>query len=301
MIKILHSLYEEKRIKIKTDIIRLLLSNNIIFYDESKSKYKIDKEINHLMYLVEQSGWVIEEFLQWLLKAQTIEEVRIQTPGSKIKKYIDNYMNLYQNINYERCSTAVLYTTDDSKTLNIEDIKELIIKNSAQLYKNYSEFSNIIIEDINTDFFLHSVYIILKTYLLLFSHYYILLINQEISIKDNSIKLDNWAYIRDIIHLFQRNEYFRFSTYKDINEILEQYNKMKKSGYKLSFDEAEKIIYLLEEIIIEFYEQLNNHIGLNDLLVKEKFILIEPKNYQNILNKIDELSIKYGYIEEVKA
>ena len=301
IIKLIYSLYEEKRVKIKSDIIRLLLSNNIIIYNEYKSKYEIDKEISHLIYLVQQSGWIVEEFLQWLLKAQTIEEVRIQTPGSKIKKYIDSLMILYRNIDYESCNTLNLYSPYDSKKLNIGDMQDLIIKNSAQLYKNYSEFSNIIIEDINTDFFLHSAYIILKTYLLLFSHYYILLKNQEIEVRKNSISLNNWSYIRDVIHLFQRNEYYKFLTYTDINEILEQYNKMKKSGYNLSFNEAEKIVYILEEIIIEFYEQLNNYIILNDLLKKDEFILIDPNNYQTIIDKIDEISIKYGYIEAVEA
>jgi len=294
----LYGIYEGKRLRIPGPIMHELLNNNIIYTDRSLPRgYKLDLDIYHLFNSLIITDWNLIDFLKWIFKIETLNIVRIQTPGGKGYSWVNKMLKELSYIDFPQSQISVIrndnYIYYDSKEWKIDIISKL-----RKLNNYYEELSNTDIEDANTKRLLNLIYIILKNYLLVTIKIISAISEKPIRFESDNPNIDNWRFIWAGIRYYQRYYNYWFLTYNDISKILSVYSKMKDEPAIPSFSEIEQIMFSLEEIILEFSAQLNNILTDQKLLNKDG-LKLHPDVINLIKNRLDDALLNMDYEDNI--
>jgi len=298
-VKYLHAIYEGKRLRIPGNILHKFIENDIIFTEDSLSKgHRLDINIYHLLNNLPKYKWKEMDFLKWIFKVDTVNVVKIHILGSRGKIWIDKYNKIFPMLKLPE-KDIIVVRNENTLKYNIIDWKDDILYKFIKLSDNYNTLTNIDIEDISTNSILHLIYIILKNYLLIFIKFISIFTDDAISFYSDTPSLDNWIYIWKGISFYQKEFNYWFITYNDIRDILQLYSTMRDEEFIPSFSEVENAVFQLEEIIIEFSNQIENVMFLNKLTEEYEQIKISSENINTIKNSLDNLGKCFGYHDEM--
>jgi len=294
----LYSIFEGKRLRIPGPIMHALLNNNIIYSDISLPRgYQLDLDVYHLFNSLITTDWNLVDFLKWIFKIDTLNIVRIQTPGSKGYSWVNKMLKELLLFDFPNNRISVIrndnYMYYDSGEWKIDIISKL-----RKLNNYYEELNNTDIEDADVKTLLNLIYIILKNYLLVTIKIISAISEKPIKFESDNPNIDNWRFIWAGIRYYQRYYDYWFKTYKNIGSILNSYDKMKKDSIIPSFSEIEQILFSLEDIILEFSNEIDNILADKKLLNDD--IKLYPEVITLIKNRLDDALLNMGYEDNLE-
>lgn len=258
----------------------------------------MDFNVYQLFGEVDKKGWTINSFVDWVLRPDTVEIVRVQTPGFRAKRFIDHLTHKIQGIYLKKDSISVV----QNETLISfswkswhEDIKQRL----KRVSENYNIIDNMDIEDIDKSVLYQRIYYILKDFLLVFAKCFAAIREEKISFMSRTTYLDSWEFITAAILAYQRDNNLNFKSYRFIWHIRNNNTAIKRKAFSPNEDDIKTALKNLEEIIVEFSRELENILVgyAQETMVKEK---AEPEFHESLRLYVDKLAQKMGYVEDLE-
>jgi len=300
MPKILDSIYRRKYVKIPVEIIQALLEAEIILSDDSlPSGYNLDFNVYQLLKEVDKKGWSIESFVKWILRPDTVELVRIQTPGFRAKRLIDRFMNKIKGMHIKKNNIS-LFQNETKVTYTWKSWHDDIVQKIKRVRENYDIIDNIDMEDTDKSMVYQRLYYILKDFLLVFAKCFAATREEIISFKSHMQYIDNWDFIRSAILAYQRDKNVSFKSYRLIWQIRNNNTAIKRKTFSPTEDDVREALKNLESIVVEFSKELENILKgyVQEFPTKER---AKPEFHEALSFYVNKLAQRMGYGEDLDS
>lgn len=265
--------------------------------DSLPSGYNLDFSVYQLLKEANKKEWNIESFVSWLLRPETVELVRIQTPGFRAKRLIDRVMNKVQNMRIKRNNISIIQNETEVKYA-WKSWHDDIVQKIKRVRENYEFIDNIDMEDIDKSIVYQRLYYILKDFLLVFTKCFAALRESSISFRSQTEFIDNWEFIRSAVLTYQRDKNVRFKSYRLIWQIRNNNSAIRKKAFSPGEDDIREALKSLESIIVEFSRELENMLSgyAEDFPLKER---AEPEFHEALRSYVSKLADRMGYTEDL--
>ncbi|MHA1665591.1 MAG: hypothetical protein ACTSVW_07150 [Candidatus Njordarchaeales archaeon] len=300
MPKILDSIYRQEYIKIPIEIIQTLLEAEVIFSNESlPSGYNLDFNVYQLLNEVRKREWPVKLFIKWILRPDTVELVRIQTPGFRAKQIIEQFVNKIQVMHIKKSNVSVVQN-ETKTTYAWKKWHGDIIQKIKRAKENYDIIDNIDMEDTDKSMVYQQLYYILKDFLLVFAKCFAAIREENISFKSKTSYIDNWEFIRSAILAYQRDKNVNFKSYRFIWQIRTNNTAIRRKTFSPTEEDIKEALKNLESVIVEFSKELDNILAghVREIAVLEK---AEPEFHEALRFYVDKLAERMGYTEDLDS
>lgn len=297
--KTLLCIYNQERLKLPADITQALIDEEIILSSDSlPSGYNLDFYVYQLIRSAEESRWNPADFLKWILRSETVEIVRIQTPGFRAKRLFDRFifglrgMRLKkERIKVVQNGVATSYMWKNwlgDMTLRLERAKE-----------NFEIIDNTDMEDADKNFVYRQIYYVLKDFLLFFSKCFAAIRTEPIEFRSNVDYIDSWDFITASILTYQKDKNMNFRTFRFIRPIRDNNTAIRRRVFTPTERDITEELKHLEEIISEFSHELENMLVGRISEPTRRTLKAEPEFHEALRSYVDKLAQKMGYDEDL--
>jgi len=296
---ILNAIYNRKMLKIPVEIIQVLLNAEVIMSDNSlPSGYNLDFNVYQLLNEAKKKGWSVESFIEWILKPESVELVRLQIPGFRAKRLVEKFLKEIYNMQINKNKISIVQN-NTRVTYSWKNWHNDIIKRIRRVKENYDFIDNLDVEDFNKEMVYQRLYYILKDFLLVFAKCYAAIREQEISFKSQMQYIDNWDFIRSAILTYQKDKNVYFKSYRLIWQIRSNNTAIKRKTFSPSENDIRVAQKNLDNIISEFSKEMEKMLRgyVPKIAAEEK---VEPEFHEALLLHVSKLAQRMGYVEDLE-
>jgi len=297
--KILASIFAKERLKVPVEIAQALLEAEVILSDEGlPSGYKLDFCVYQLLEEARKREWAPVNFLEWILKPETVEMVRVQTPGFRAKRLLDRFISGLQNMQLGK-EKITLEQNDILVTYSWKKWREEMELRLKRAKKNYEIIDNIDMEDAEKSSIYKQIYYILKDFLICFSKCFAAVRDKPIKFKSKFSDTNSWDFIKASIFTYQKDKAMNFKSFRFIEHIRTSNSAIKRKIFSPTEDDIRMALKSLEEIIVEFSREIENMLSdyiSNHSITVEK---AEPEFHEALCSFVAKLAQKMGYTEDL--
>jgi len=287
-------LYDKEHIEIPIEVMNSLIDSGIILSDNSiVSDMKLDFNVYRLLQVIGKYNWDKLDFMNWILDRNVVDIIRVQTPGFKSGKIISNLLSYFEKNKISNDIVSIILN-NEKIDFTLTDNNKKIINNLRRIEKNYELINNIDLEDADKDKYYRDIFIILTDFLLSFSRFYAYYAKKPLIVYSKKGVVDCWNFIFQTIKIYQKENNYQFNSYRDLNIIYNDTLSIKKGIYNASNADIETASINLENIIIEFYDQMNKFSNFESIKISTSFSILDE-----IFNKIQLISVSDGFTEDI--
>jgi len=297
--RILALTYTHETVKIPVEITQALIEAEVILSDDSlPGGYRLDRCVYQLLREVDKKEWSINAFLDWILRSETVEIVRIQTPGFRAKRLIDRFLNEIRKMKLEKDKVNVLQNGIPVTYLWKNWRQDVDVK-LRRARENYEIIDNMDIEDADKSAVYRQIYYILKDFLSSFAKCFAAIKEEPLAFTSKFEYIDNWDFIRVAIHTYQKDYSINFNSYRFIWQIRNNNTAVQRQTFSPTEDDVKEALKHLEEIIVEFSHQLESLLSGYAMKTKGVVEKTHPEFHEALRSYVDKLARKMGYTEDI--
>jgi len=296
--KTIIDVYKQERIKLPVDITQALIEEDIILSNDSlPSGYNMDFYVYQLLRQAEESGWDPFNFLDWILRSETVEIVRVQTPGFRTKRLINRFIFGLQTMQLEK--ERIIIIQNGISTVYVykrwfEDMKSKL----ERARENFEIIDNTEMEDADKSYLYKRIFWILKDFLLFFSKCFATIRTEPLKFRSNLNYIDSWDFIRASVLTYQTDKNMNFKSYRFIWQIKNNHTSIGRGIFTPEETDISEALRYLEEIIVEFSHELENMV-IGYIPETQMRIKAEPEFHEALRSYVDKLAQKMGYVEDL--
>ena len=289
----IYEMYNGKYEKIPLKLLEILSKEGIISI--SRNRYQLDTDVTSLLRKVQENGWEILDFLQWFLRPENIEVVRVQIPTFRVRRLVDRFLKKMSGLKLKRTKVVIRQNRVEVIFQASKWWQSILshLKNAMQINETISKADW---EDLGNDVMCEQVHFLLKNFLLAFSKFIAAIFDTPIEVRTRFKNLESWDFIKATIFSYQRKKKMSFKTYRHIQKIISDYFSMKKGAFLPNEEDVSVMVKLLDEVILEFSREWESALSTNlDLFI----VKVEPTEsedlHEALRSRVHELSRRMGY------
>lgn len=297
--KTLMCIYRQEPLKLPVDIAQALIEEEIILSSDSMpSGYNLDFYVYGLIRSAEKNRWDPVNFLNWILRSETVEIVRIQTPGFRAKRLFDRFIFRLQGIRLRREKIKVVQNQVSTSYIWKNWLEDMISR-LERAKENFEIIDNTDIEDADKNFVYKQIYYILKDFLLFFSKCFAAIRTEPIQFRSNVDYIDSWDFITASILTYQKDKNMNFRTFRFIRPIRDNNTAIMRRVFTPTERDIAEELKHLEEIISEFSHELENMLVGYIPESTRRIPKAESEFHEALRSYVDKLAQKMGYDEDL--
>jgi len=302
------NLFSGGQAKFSAENQQLLISESIV--EIESGKYRLTLPVFILLSLAKQRGFPPEEFLSWFLRHETIEVVRVEAPGIRIKKTIEYFVNKVSALSSKKPKAEVILKRGEDLFQGEEVVerssetwfREVVfrLRKASDRYKIVESTSW---EDADNISLCETIHFVMKDFLLAFSKFFAAVgCSPPLQVRSNLSHLESWDFIWAALAAYQNQYGINFGTYRFVKNIYSSYQGAKRGAYVPNEADISEMQKMLDEIVSEISQEWEKLIVTSESTLQER----RPESteyielHEAMRSRVSELFERMGYVETIE-
>lgn len=280
-ISAINNIAEGKKIKVNTELLKTLIDTAII-EPSVRDEYLLSIPLSSLLKAVQESGWDISRFLNWIFERDTIHVLRGGIPGINAKSAIDRFGPIP---NTSRTTISII-VGDIQQKMQTRLLHQDAISKLNDAKQILSDIGTLSWDNIDNLTVFKKIYWSLEAFLIAFSRLYISCATSK-TIKIKSFK--SFDLIENSVHHFQEEYQVSFKSFYRYLALRDFMKGLARGGFFPSYSHIKAAFEDFEEVVKEF---TNIWQGISNTFATLRLV---DENYESTLKEVSELAQLMGF------